>query len=43
MGEVRPEALGETPTLEVRVYRDGALICRELSESEEGAATLIEA
>lgn len=34
---------GETPTIEVRVYRDGRLIERELCESEERAALVVEA
>ncbi|MFI5041632.1 MAG: hypothetical protein ACHQNA_07265 [Acidimicrobiales bacterium] len=42
MSEVRPEELGETPTIEVRVYRRGELIRRELCESEEEAALVVE-
>jgi hypothetical protein len=43
MTEPRPEDLGETPTIEVRVYRDGRLIERELCESDEQAALAVEA
>jgi hypothetical protein len=43
MSHARPEDLGETPTLEVRVYRDGVLIGRELCESEEDVAAFVEA
>lgn len=42
MTEVRPEDLGETPTIEVRVYRDGELIREELCESEEQAALVVQ-
>lgn len=38
-----PEDHGETPTTEVRVYRDGRLLERELFESEVEAALAIEA
>lgn len=41
MGEVRPEELGETPTLEVLVYRNGELIHREFCESEDEAADVV--
>lgn len=43
MSEPRPEDLGETPTIEVRVYRDGRLIERELCESDEQAVLVVEA
>jgi hypothetical protein len=43
MSDVRPEDLGETPTLEVRAYRAGVLVSRELCESEEDAAAFVEA
>lgn len=33
---------GETPTIEVRIYRDGRLIRRELCESEGEAALVVE-
>lgn len=33
---------GDTPTIEVRVYRDAELIQRELCESEEEAARVLE-
>jgi hypothetical protein len=33
---------GEAPTVEVRVYRDGTLIHRELCESTETAADVVE-
>ncbi len=42
MSDVRPEDLGETPILEARAYRDGALVARELCESEEDAAAFVE-
>jgi hypothetical protein len=42
MSELRPEDLGETPTLEVCVYRNGALVHRELCESEADAAAVAE-
>lgn len=42
MTEVRPEDYGETPTIEVRVYRDDELITRELCESEEQAAQVVQ-
>lgn len=32
----------ETPTVEVRVYRDGRLMHRELCESDEDAALVVE-
>lgn len=40
--EVRPVELGEAPTVEVRVYRRGVLIARELCESDEQAALAID-
>ena len=43
MSDVRPEDLGETPSVEVRACRDGVLVCRELCESEEDAAAFVEA
>jgi hypothetical protein len=43
MSEFRPADLGETPTLEVRIYRDGVLVHSELCESEEDAAAAVEA
>jgi hypothetical protein len=42
MSEVRPQDVGETPTIEVRVYRRGGLIHRELCESEEQASLVVE-
>jgi hypothetical protein len=33
----------ETPTVEVRVYRDGQLVHRELCESDDQAALVVEA
>ena len=42
MSEVRPQDIGETPTIEVRVYRRGELIHRELCESEEEAALAVQ-
>lgn len=32
-----------TPTLEVRIYRDGALVQRELCESDEEANSVVDA
>ena len=32
----------EAPTIEVRVYRDGELISRELCESEDEASLIVE-
>ena len=43
MSDLRPEDLGETPTLEVRVYRNDALLHRELCETEADAAAVVEA
>jgi hypothetical protein len=43
MSEFRPGDLGETPALEVRIYRDAVLIHSELCESEEDAAAVVEA
>lgn len=43
MSESRPQDHGETPTIEVRVYRDGQLVERELYESEDQAALAVEA
>jgi hypothetical protein len=42
MTEVRPRDVGETPTIEVRVYRSGELIHRELCESDEQATLAVE-
>ncbi len=42
MSSLGLEERDEAPTLEVRVYRDGALIHRELCESEEDAAAAVE-
>jgi hypothetical protein len=39
----RPQDHGETPTIEVRVFRDGQLVERELCESEDQAALAVEA
>jgi hypothetical protein len=43
MNEGSFEKRDETPTIEVRVWRAGALIHRELCESEEQAAFVVEA
>lgn len=43
MSETGPQGQGETPTIEVRVYRHGELVERELHESEEQAALAVEA
>jgi hypothetical protein len=42
MSESRPEDYGETPTVVVRVYRDGRLWLQELCESEDEAALAVE-
>ncbi len=42
MTDMRPEDLGETPTIEVRVYRGGRLLSRELCESEEQAGLAVQ-
>jgi hypothetical protein len=36
------DEMGATPTIEVTVYRDGAVIHRELCESETDAAAAVE-
>ena len=36
------ETPGETPTIEVRVYRDAVLVHQELCESEEQAALVVD-
>ena len=41
MTEVRPQDVGETPTIEVRIYRRGELIHREFCDSEEQAALAV--
>ena len=41
MDQLRPEELGETPALEVIVYRDGALVERVRCESELEAAEIV--
>lgn len=43
MSEPRPAEFGETPTLEMRAYRNGELVHRELCASEAEAAALVEA
>jgi hypothetical protein len=42
MSDPHPEDLGETPTIEVRVFRHGELVERELCESDEQAALIVE-
>lgn len=44
MEEPRDKAVGstETPTVEVRVFRDGELIRRELCDSEDDAALVVD-
>lgn len=43
MSDVRPEEVGgETPTVEVRAYRHGTLLGRELCETEAEAAAAVE-
>lgn len=41
MKEVKPEDVGETPAVEVRVYEHGELIQTRLCESAEEAAALV--
>lgn len=36
------ENVEEYPTIEVRVYRHGALVATELAESEEAAAAIVD-
>ena len=43
MSDLRPEDFGETPTLEVRAYREGKLVERALCETEEEAADVVAA
>ena len=43
MSEPRAAEFGETPTLEMRAYRRGELVHRELCASEAEAAALVEA
>ena len=42
MGEFTPSELGVSATVEVTVYRHGALVHRELCETEEEAAAIVE-
>lgn len=37
-----PDELGATPTIEVTVYRDGAVVHRELCETEAEASAVVE-
>jgi hypothetical protein len=41
MDQLRPDELGETPTLEVIVYRDGELVERVRCETELEAAEIV--
>ena len=41
--DVFAEERGETPTVEVRVFRDGVLVHRELCESAEDADRVVDA
>ena len=43
MADVHPSELGDSPTVEVRVYREGALLQQELCGSEEEALAVVEA
>ena len=43
MTDIRPEDVGETGSIEVRVYRDGKVVERQLCESTEQAAAVVEA
>lgn len=36
------QAQDEAPSIEVRVYRDGALLSRELCESEDAASLIVD-
>lgn len=42
MSDVLPTDLGESPTVEVRVFRFGELVHRQLCESEEEAAAVVD-
>lgn len=42
MRDFRPQDYGETPTVVVRVYRDGRLWLQELCESEDEACLAVE-
>jgi len=42
MSDVLPSELGESPTVEVRVFRLGELVHRQLCESEEEAAAVVD-
>jgi hypothetical protein len=42
MSELSIEERGEIPVIEVRVFRHGALVHRELCESEEQAALVVD-
>ncbi|MCZ7527210.1 MAG: hypothetical protein M5U14_13015 [Acidimicrobiia bacterium] len=42
MSDLSSADFGETPTIEVTVYRHGEVIHRELVESEEAAAEVVE-
>jgi hypothetical protein len=43
MSDIRPQDVGETASLEVRVYRAGELVDRQLCESPEEAAAAVAA
>ena len=42
MSELPPQDQGETPTVVVRVYRDGRLLLEEPCESEDEASLVVE-
>lgn len=42
MSDFRPQDYGETPTVVVRVYREGRLWLQELCESDEEASVAVE-
>lgn len=42
MSGLRPEDYGETPTVVVRVYRDGRLWLQELCESDDDASLAVD-
>lgn len=43
MSDLRPADIGETPTLELRVYRHGEMVHRQLCVTEAEAAAVVEA
>ena len=43
MTDIRPEDVGETGSIEVRVYREGKILERRLCESAVQAAAIVDA